>query len=149
MLDRMGVSLEALEERLFELRGRGPASGLLPSRKKEGIEKTKVLLACGVIGGPLFVVAFLVKGATRVNYDPLRHPVSSLDLGDYGWMQVTNFIVVGLLTLAFSAGLRCTLRPGKGSTLGPLLVEVWAVDLLGAGVFVTDPVNGYPPGFPD
>ena len=103
----------------------------------------------GVIGGPLFVVAFLVKGATHVNYDPLRHPVSSLGLGDYGWMQVTNFIVVGLLALAFSAGLRRTLRPGKGSTLGPLLVGIWAVGLLGARVFLTDPVNGSPPGSPD
>jgi hypothetical protein len=30
-----------------------------------------------------------------------------------------------------------------------LLVAVWAVGLLGAGVFVTDPVSGYPPGTPD
>ena len=43
---------------------------------------TKTLLVCGVIAGPLFVVAFLVEGATRAHYDPLRHPVSSLALGD-------------------------------------------------------------------
>ena len=30
-----------------------------------------------------------------------------------------------------------------------MLVGVWAVGLLGAGVFVTDPVSGYPPGTPD
>jgi hypothetical protein len=30
-----------------------------------------------------------------------------------------------------------------------LLVGAWAVGLLGAGIFVTDPVNGYPPGVPD
>jgi hypothetical protein len=29
-------------------------------------------------------VVFLVEGATRVGYDPLRHPVSSLTLGDHG-----------------------------------------------------------------
>jgi hypothetical protein len=46
--------------------------------------KTKTLLACGVIGGPLFVTALLVEGATRANYDPLRHPVGSLALGDSG-----------------------------------------------------------------
>ncbi len=112
--------------------------------------KTKTFLACGAIGGPLFVLAFLVGGATRVNYDPLRHPVSSLALGDSGWPQTTNSIVTGLLTLALAAGLLWrTLRPGKGSTGGPLLVGVWAVGLLGAGVFVTDPVSGYPPGTPD
>ncbi len=111
--------------------------------------KTKTLLACGVIGGPLFVVAFVVEGATRAGYDPLRHPVSSLALGGSGWTQVANFIVAGLLMLAFAVGLRRALRPPGGSTWGPLLVGVWAVALLGAGVFVTDPVSGYPPGAPD
>jgi hypothetical membrane protein len=111
--------------------------------------KTKTLLACGVIGGPLFVATFLVEGATRAGYDPLRHPVSSLALADSGWMQTANFVVTGLLMLAFAAGLRRALRSGKGSTWGPLLVGVWAVGLLGAGVFVTDPVSGYPPGSPD
>ena len=111
--------------------------------------KTKTLLACGVMAGPLFVIAFLVEGATRANYDPLRHPVSSLALGDSAWMQTANFIGAGLLTLAFAACLRRVLRPGKGSTWGPLLVGVWAVGLLGAGIFVTDPVSGYPPGATD
>jgi hypothetical protein len=111
--------------------------------------RTKVLLACGVIAGPLFVIAFLVEGATRADYDPLRHPVSSLALGEYGWVQSTNFVVTGLLTLAFAWGLRLALWSGKGSTWGPLLVGVWAIGLLGAGVFVTDPVSGYPPGTPD
>jgi hypothetical membrane protein len=110
---------------------------------------TKALLVCGAIAGPLFVVGFLFEGATRANYDPLRHPVSSLALGDYGWVQSANFVVTGLLTLALSVGLQRALRLGKGSTWGPLLIGVWAIGLLGAGVFVTDPVSGYPPGAPD
>ena len=109
----------------------------------------KALLACGAIAGPLFVVVFLVEGATRAGYDPLRHPVSSLALGDSGWTQTANFVVAGLLTLAFAAGLRLVLRPRKGSIWGPLLVGVWAIGLLGAGIFPTDPVSGYPPGTPD
>jgi len=110
--------------------------------------KTKTLLACGAIGGPLFVVTFVVEGATRADYDPLRHPVSSLALGNSGWTQDVNFIVTGLLMLAFAVGLRRAFRPPGGSTWGPLLVGAWAVGLLGAGVFVTDPVSGYPPGTP-
>lgn len=111
--------------------------------------KTKTLLVCGVIGGPLFVATFLAEGATRAGYDPLRHPVSSLALGDSGWTQTANLILAGLLTLALAAGLRRALRPERGSTWGPLLVGVWAAGLLGAGIFVTDPVSGYPPGAPD
>jgi hypothetical protein len=85
------------------------------------IVMTKALLVCGAIAGPLFVVGLLFEGATRANYDPLRHPVSSLALGDYGWVQSANFVVTGLLTLALSVGLRRALRLGKGSTCGPLL----------------------------
>ena len=108
--------------------------------------KTKTLLACGAIAGPLFIAAFLVEGATRADYDPLRHPVSSLALGDSGWTQTANFVVVGVLTLGFAVGLRRVFSPPGGSAWGPVLVGLWAVGLLGAGIFVTDPLSGYPPG---
>jgi hypothetical protein len=88
-------------------------------------------------------------GATRAHYSPLRHPVSSLELGECGWTQRANFLVAGLLKLAFAIGLRLALRPLGGSTWGPLLVGAHAIGLLGAGIFVTDPVSGYPPGTPD
>jgi Protein of unknown function (DUF998) len=117
--------------------------------RTEASVKTKTLLACGVIAGPLFVVAFLVEGATRAHYEPLRHPVSSLAFGDAGWTQRANFLVTGLLILAFAIGLRRVLRPLGGITWGPLLVGTCAVGLLGAGIFVADPMNGYPPGSPD
>ena len=109
----------------------------------------KVLLIGGAIAGPLFVITFLVEGATRADYNPLRHPVSSLALGDFGWTQTANFIVAGLLMLAFALGLWMTLGSQRGSTSGPLLIAVWGIGLLGAGIFITDPVSGYPPGTPD
>ena len=111
--------------------------------------KTKALLVCGAIAGPLFTVAWIVEGATRDNYNPLRHPISSLALEDFGWTQAANFIVTGLLTLAFAIGLRRVLQSRGGSTWGPLLIGACAIGLLGAGIFATDPINGYPPGTPD
>jgi Protein of unknown function (DUF998) len=110
---------------------------------------TKTLLVCGAVAGPLFTLAWAVEGATRADYNPLRHPVSSLELGDFGWTQQANFIVAGGLTLAFAIGLRRALRPLGGSTWGPLLVGAHGIGLVGAGIFVTDPVSGYPPGTPD
>lgn len=107
---------------------------------------TKTLLVCGAIAGRLFVTLFLVEGAVRPEYNPLRHPVSSLALGDLGWVQTVNFLVAGLLMLAFAVGLRRALRPLEGSTWGSLLVGASAIGLLGAGVFVADPIDGYPPG---
>jgi hypothetical membrane protein len=110
---------------------------------------TKLLLACGAIAAPLFIIIFLIEGATRADYSPLRHPVSSLAIGGLGWMQSANFIVTGLLMLAFAVGLRRAVQPRGGSTWGALLVTIVAIGLVGAGVFVTDPISGYPPGTPN
>jgi Protein of unknown function (DUF998) len=110
---------------------------------------TTTLLACGALAGPLFTLTWVVESVTRAGYDPLRHPVSSLELGSgLGWVQQVNFVVAGLLSLAFAVGLWRALRPLGGSTWGPLLVGAFAIGLVGAGVFVTDPVSGYPPGTP-
>lgn len=120
-------------------------------RKQDGFIgaiNTKVLLACGAIGGPLFIIVFLIEGATRINYNPLRHPVSSLAIGDFGWMQAANFIITGLLMLTLAIGLRRALLPSGGAVWGPLFVGFVAVGLIGAGLFTTDPLNGYPPGTP-
>ncbi|MEV5411946.1 DUF998 domain-containing protein [Thermopolyspora sp. NPDC052614] len=105
-------------------------------------------LVCGLIAGPLFLAVLLVLGATREGYDALRHPGSSLAIGDLGWTQAVNFVVVGVLTLAFAVGVRRVLRP-VGGLWGPLLIGVWAVHFILAGVFTSDPVSGYPPGTPD
>ncbi|MEV4427452.1 DUF998 domain-containing protein [Streptomyces sp. R-07] len=105
----------------------------------------QVLLAYGVAVGPLFTVVYLLAGAMRADYKPLRHPVSSLALGRAGWVQTANFLFAGLLSLFFAVGLW---RIGP-SRWGAVLIGVWAVGLLGAGIFRTDPVSGYPPGTPD
>ncbi|MEW9529445.1 DUF998 domain-containing protein [Microbispora sp. NPDC049125] len=124
-----------------------------PSRPDRATALTRRLLTLGAIAGPLFVVVFLAEGATRAGYDPLRHPVSSLELGDGGWVQTANFLVAGFLSLAYAAGLRRALKatpgPARGSVWGPRLVGVWALALVAAGVFTTDPVSGYPSGTPD
>jgi hypothetical protein len=107
----------------------------------------KKLFVCGAIAGPLFTAAWIVEGATRANYDTLRYAISSLSVGQSGWMQITSFIITGLLILAFSVGLRHAIRPSD-SVWGPLLVGLAGIGLIGAGIFVTDPFNGYPPGTP-
>jgi hypothetical protein len=59
-------------------------------------------LACGVVAPPLFVVVFLVMGMIRADYDPLRHPVSSLSISMSGWTQITNFVITGSLLIVFA-----------------------------------------------
>jgi hypothetical membrane protein len=109
----------------------------------------RTLVGCGVVAGPLFVLVFLIEGATRPDYHPLRHPVSSLALGPYGWVQTVNFLVAGALYLAFAVGLWRSPRSLVRTRLGVVLVGAAAAGMLGAGVFTTDPVSGYPPGSKD
>jgi Protein of unknown function (DUF998) len=106
----------------------------------------RLLLACGAIGPLLFIVVFLIEGATRPNYSAWHNVVSSLSQGEQGWMQITNFIVCGALMLGFAIGLKRVLSSGRGSTWGPILLGIFGLCLIGAGFFVTDPLLGYPPG---
>ena len=108
----------------------------------------RLLLSCGVIGPAFFIMAFLIEGATRTDYNPLRQPVSSLSIGDSGWMEAANFFITGLLLLAFAVGLRIALQSSPGGVWGPLLIGLAAIGLIGAGFFTTDPLNGYPLGTP-
>lgn len=112
-----------------------------------GDRVTRWLLACGVLGPGLFVVVFLVEGATRPAYDPMRTFVSQLSLDGGGWVQMGSFIVTGLLIGAFALGLR-GLPAARMPRWGWLAVGLVAVGLVGAGLFVDDPWLGYPPGAP-
>lgn len=103
--------------------------------------KNKLLYA-GIIGPLLFIVVFLIEGFTRPGYSQWRHYVSQLATGPGGWVQVANFLVCGLLVLFFVVGL----RRATGSIAAPILLGLFAVGLLVAGVFSTDPALGYPPG---
>ncbi|MFI6316618.1 DUF998 domain-containing protein [Nonomuraea sp. NPDC050556] len=102
----------------------------------------RTLLRAGAFAGPLFVLIFLVVGATRESYDAMRHPISSLALGPGGSVQVVNFVLAGALSLALAAGL------WKVRKAGSVLIGVWGLGFLGTAFFTTDPVGGYPAGTP-
>lgn len=110
---------------------------------------TRALLACGIAAGPLYVVAGLVQAYTRTGFDLEQHAFSLLSNGELGWVQITIFVVSGLLFLAGAVGMRRALRDtGRGSTWGPLLIAGIGVGLIGGGVFVADPAYGFPAGAP-
>ena len=105
-------------------------------------------LWAGVVAPLLFTGVYLVDGATRAGYEPLRHQVSLLSLGDRGWVQVLSFLVTGGLLAVFAIALRGWLRSGPGARGGPAGVAVAAIGFVLAGVFTTQPMFGYPPGAP-
>lgn len=109
---------------------------------------TRSLLGYGIIAGPFFVVVSLAQALTRDGFDVTRHAWSLLSNGDLGWIQITNFVLTGLMTIAGSVGLRRALNPGRGRTWAPLLVGAYGASLIGAGIFTADPAPGFPVGAP-
>ena len=106
---------------------------------------TKLLIACGAIGPLLFILMFLLESATRSGYSAWHNFVSDLSESNQGWMQIASFLLCGLCVICFAFGLRQVFRSGKGALWGPLLLGVFGLSLIIAGLFVTDPSLGYYP----
>lgn len=110
---------------------------------------TRSLLGYGIVAGPLYVTVALAQALTRNGFDLSRHAWSLLTNGDLGWIQITNFIVTGLMTVAAAIGLRRALPPGRGRTWAPPLIASYGVSLVAAGIFRADPAQGFPAGTPE
>ena len=109
---------------------------------------TRSLLGYGVIAGPLYVVAVLAQALLRPGFDLAHDDASLLSNGDFGWVQVANFVVTGMMVIACAAGVRRALSGGRGATWAPILLAVYGAGLIGAGIFAADPMNGFPAGAP-
>lgn len=113
------------------------------------VRVTRSLLGYGVIAGPFYVAVSLAQALTRDGFQLDKHAWSLLESGDLGWIQVMNFIVTGLMTVAAAAGLRRAMTPGRGHRWASLLIAVYGVGMVGAGVFTADPAQGFPVGTPE
>lgn len=103
---------------------------------------TRALLTCAAVAAPLWAVVSLTQAATRAGFDLTRHPLSALSNGDLGWLQITNFLVCGILTVAGAIGLRRVV----GSPWAARLVAVNGVGMFAAGLLVMDPPEGFGAG---
>lgn len=92
------------------------------------------------VSGPLWALVALTQAATRDGFDLTRYPLSMLSTGSLGWLQITNFVVGGILAIA---GARSIGR-ATGSNWAPRLVTTYGVGYVLAGVFVLD--GGFAPG---
>lgn len=102
---------------------------------------TDTWLLIGVVSTVLFAAVVFIESAVRSGYNPTYHTGSELSLGDRGWIQVTNFIQMGVGVVAFAIGVDQALDV----PVGAVLLAVYGVGLIGAGVFRPDPMRGYPP----
>lgn len=105
---------------------------------------TDTLLVIGAASAVLFVAILLIEGALRPDYDPTYSTGSELSLGERGWIQIANFLQFGVAMLVFAVGVNRSLNAPAGA----VLLVIFGLGFIAAGVFVTDPIRGYPPGTP-
>jgi hypothetical protein len=110
---------------------------------------TKSLLGYGVIAGPLYVVVAVTQALTRDGFDLSKHSWSLLSNGALGWIQITNFVLTGLMTVAAAVGLRRALADGPARRWAPRLIGAYGAALIAAGTFRADPAQGFPLGTPE
>src|SRR5215831_11243431 len=102
---------------------------------------TRNLLYCGVVAGPFFLLIFAIQVFARSEFQFTRNEPSMLSLGPWGWVQIANFVIGGLLIVAGALGVRKVLRTSKGRFWGSLLLGVFGFCQIGVGAFVTDPIR--------
>ena len=105
-------------------------------------------LYSGIAGCLLFILCFWIQGLFRQGYDAMRIPISSLSLGSLGWVQQLNFLLSGGLILIYGFGLYQLLGSMLKGKWAAVLIGLAGAGLIGAGLFTTDPVFGYPQNQP-
>src|SRR5690349_5651754 len=107
---------------------------------------TRSLLGYGVLAGPFYVGVVLVQAWLRPGFDLAHDDVSLLSNGSLGWIQVANFLLTGAMVIACAVGASRALGGGRAGTWGPRLLAAFGLGMMVAGIFVADPMNGFPPG---
>src|SRR5207237_7918981 len=80
---------------------------------------TRSQLLAGVVATPLFFGVGLAQAFSRPGFDLTRHFLSQLSAGEYGWLQMANFLVSGALYVICAMAMARTLSAGRAATWGP------------------------------
>ncbi|BDB39779.1 MULTISPECIES: DUF998 domain-containing protein [Mycobacterium] len=108
---------------------------------------TAAMLGAGVPAGILVTATSCLLAALRPGFDVRHHANSLLVLGDWGWVQTLDFIVYGVLLVAFGIGIGRAVWPQRSGIIAAAGIAVYG---LGAGVVVgfnaPTPAFGFPPG---
>src|SRR5690242_19053332 len=128
--------------------GRTIESDRFAEMPRSAARLTRALLACAVLAGPLYSIAGVIQMFIRPGFDIRGHALSLLSNGGLRWIQIANFEVAALLVIAGAIGMRRALRGSRGGAWAPLLLGLYGLGLVGAGIFSADPALGFPPGTP-
>ncbi len=99
------------------------------------------LLALSGVAGPiLFAVVVTILGFVGTDYSQVEHLISQLGATgvQYAGVLNINFILTGLLLVAFAVGLYRSVGNGRAGMTGSGLVVLAGIGVIGSGVFPED-----------
>jgi hypothetical membrane protein len=102
------------------------------------MRKTRALGALTIAGIVLYLALDVVAQLLPPHYSPVRQPESDLAVGPYGYVMTINFVVRGCLSLVLMAGLMLGVAAKARSTVGIVLIGIWAVGAFLLALFPTD-----------
>jgi hypothetical protein len=105
------------------------------------MNKRQLAAWAGMIGPTLFVAVFTLEGWIRPGYEPSKMYISELSLGPRGFIQILNFVVLGVLLLVFTRGVAAEFPSGKASRGGTILLAIIAILFIVSGLLVMDPTD--------
>lgn len=88
-----------------------------------------------IIAPLLFTISAITHSLARPEHSLVTDPVSALAAGPGGWVQNVTFILTGGLLLGFAWGIHLELGSAVSFNLAGLLLAVFGLGLVGAGVF--------------
>lgn len=116
---------EQHKQQALSQRGARPPARAVPS----------LLAIAGIVGPVLFLVVLLAQDLLRRDYDPLAAATADPMIGPWGWVQQANFVMLGLLLVAFAVGLHRGVRAAGPGVMAPAIVALSGLGLVVAGFF--------------
>jgi hypothetical membrane protein len=116
--------------------GEAVAPGL---ERRSGIA---ALAVAGIAGPIIFAVVALVQSLLRPDHSLVTHPISALAAGPSGWVQNVNFLLFGLLMIAYAVGLHLGVRPSRAGVEGFAFLVLSGIGLMWGGVFPATDATG-------
>ena len=101
-----------------------------------------LLAAAGIAGPIIFTVVALMQSLLRPDHSLVTHPISALAAGPSGWVQNVNFLLFGLLMIAYAIGLHLGVRPSRWGGVGVAFLVLSGIGLMWGGVFPATDATG-------
>jgi hypothetical protein len=80
----------------------------------------------------------LIAGLIHPTYNAVTDFVSELSRGDFGWLQIINFLLFAAALMIFALGIFWGVRRGPGSVAGAALFAIMGAGFIVSGLAVTD-----------